>query len=319
MENWKWLRSQLQPPKFASWQTLILASWIVWLISLAIVLAEPSFQFADSPVTRLGWVLFLIGLAWWQSSHPWKILGISLSPGIVAAVACTVFFRDESGRVPRFAFVVFPLITSAIAILPAFAGKKREVKIPPIEKRPALLLRGLIAAVLSCWIYFAFLLQDWIADYPGLWAADLTDSNFTVRVATPTQLRGYAISHVVERFLENNFKNRSWSEIEKMLLNLRRDPDLVRRTLESEVRQIQGNRPWNIAVRVGGNGENEYRLVVELYWERAWLDENGRTLTLVCQIEKRQDAPEGSIECNTDTEAIFAPDLTVFEESPQKP
>ncbi|MDC0831972.1 hypothetical protein AY599_06790 [Leptolyngbya valderiana BDU 20041] len=323
MDNWKWVRSQFQPPKFASWQTLMLTSWGIWLISLALVLAEPSFQLADSPITRLGWVVFLFALAWWQSSNPWKILGISLGPGIVAAVLCTMFFRDESGRVPRWAFVAFPLVTSTIAVLPSFVGKQRNFKIPSVEKRPALLLRGLIATVFSCWIYFTFLLQDWVADYPGVRLADLTESNFIVRVASPSQLRGYAIARTVEVFLEKHFKDRSWSEIEKILLNVRADPNLVRRNLEPEIQQIQGDRPWDISLRVGGNGRDEYRLFVQLYWERYWLDENGQTITLMCRV-KRQEVPPaieaqqrdttGSLQCNTDTQAIFTP-YTVFEES----
>ncbi|MBP0000722.1 MAG: DUF5357 family protein [Cyanobacteria bacterium SID2] len=314
MENWKWLRSQLQPPKLMSWQTLMLACMGTWLLSFLVVLSDPNAQFSNSNWTRLGWVLFILSVTWWQTVDPWKIWKVSIGPGIIAAVLCSIFFRNDFNNLPRVAFLVWPLLTSTIAAIPSFVGKSKNWRVPPVDERPKLLLQTLLALVVTCWISLTFLLQDWIVQYPGILSADLTQSDFVVRLGTPIELRGYRIERTIKAVLESQMRNKTWSEIERFLLEVKKNPKWLEDTVtgSSENRE---DRSLQVTLDIYGDTDDEYQLSVTFFWWNRWFQDMQGSMVLTCRVRREDTSPAfsanyrdtgGSMECNTDNQVIFS-------------
>lgn len=310
MENWNWLRSQLTPPRFRSWQTLTLIGLVLWLMSAIAVLAEPDYQFQDAPLTRLGWLFFFASVVWWQSVTPWTIGRISLGPAIIAAVFCSIFLQDANGELSRWVFLAYPLLVSLLVILPYCVNDENKPRLPASDVRPGIALKILLSLLCSCWIQFTFVLQDWVATYPSLRLADFSESQFVVRVGSPFDLRGYTIARTVEAFFKRRVSDRSWSEVERLLLEARRDRDYLWQNLNRERNGDSQDRTWYAELNLQSEGDNAYRLTIPIYWQHPWLDENWNRLVLECRVFQDPMAEEsageiGAIACNTDTQEIF--------------
>ncbi|MCC5896379.1 MAG: DUF5357 family protein [Phormidium sp. BM_Day4_Bin.17] len=316
MENWNWLRSQLTPPQVRSWQTLILSSFITWFLSFLVVLSEPDFEFHSSPLTRLGWVFFLVGLIWWQSIRPWKLGIISFTPSIIAAVFCSLFLQNAQGELSQWVFLVYPILTTLIAALPNCRNTNNRPCIPPPQQRPLILIQLLIALLCSCWLQLTFVLQDWIETYPNLATADLSQSQFVLRTGTPFQLRGYELLRPIQGRLQGFLRDRPWPEIERTLLELRQNPENFWRSLNIEASDRIGTLERYPQAQLTSDGDQGYYLSITLYWYHPWFEEQREQLSLRCHLYPVPD-PEGQagptpaeiarVICNTDSEQLFQP------------
>ncbi|WP_159783503.1 DUF5357 family protein [Sodalinema gerasimenkoae] len=316
MENWNWLRSQLTPPQVRSWQTLILSSFVTWFLSFLVVLSEPDLEFYSSPLTRLGWVFFLVGLIWWQSIQPWRLGPISLTPSIIAAVFCSLFLQNSQGELSQWVFLVYPVLTTLIAALPNCRNNNNRPSVPSPQRRPLILIQLLIALLCTCWLQLTFVLQDWIETYPNLATADLSQSQFVLRTGTPFQLRGYDLLRPIEGQLDRSFRRRSWSEIERDLLDLRQDPENFWRSLNIEPSDRIGTLERYPQAQLTSDGDEGYYLTITLYWYHPWFEEQREQLSLRCHLYPVSDPEEragpgpsdlGLMTCNTDSEELFKP------------
>ncbi|TVR16323.1 MAG: hypothetical protein EA395_00470 [Phormidium sp. GEM2.Bin31] len=315
MENWNWLRSQLTPPQLRSWQTLILSSFVTWFLSFLVVLSEPDFEFYTSPLTRLGWVFFLVGLIWWQSIQPWKLGPISFTPSIIAAVFCSLFLQNNQGQLSQWVFLVYPILTTLIAALPNCRTKNNRPSLPSSEQRPLILIQLLIAVLCSCWLQLTFVLQDWIETYPNLATADLSQSQFVLRTGTPFQLRGYErLSRVQGQLI--SLRGRPWPEIERRLLDVRQNPENFWRSLNIEASDRIGTLERYPQAQLTSDGDQGYYLSITLYWYHPWFEEQREQLSLRCHLYPVPDPEEsanpnppdiGIMTCNTDDQQLFQP------------
>lgn len=314
--DWEWLRSQLTPPRWRSWQSLFWVSVVVWFFSGLLVLSEPSLTFGSSPLTELGGLLFVAAIVWWQTTDPWTLGKLSLGPGAIAALFATVVLRNDAGELARWVFVVYPLLAWAIAVAPLFVKRRSRLRIPtphlPEGKyRPPILVKLSVALVCSCWIHFTFLLQDWVAAYPTLQAADLSDSSFVVRVGLPFNRRGYEMVRAIEAYLQRNFADRTWSETERLLMEINRDRQF-RRQLAPTATRIFGADNFDLAFKIASPSENEYVLTIPIAWRHRWLDDVRRDFELTCRVVRVDPGVNGSVDlsavtCETDTRSIFKP------------
>ncbi|NMG58256.1 hypothetical protein E1H12_06885 [Geitlerinema sp. P-1104] len=316
MENWNWLRSQLTPPQVRSWQTLILCSFATWFLSFLVVLSEPDIEFYSSPLTRLGWVFFLVGLIWWQSIHPWKLGPISFTPSIIAAVFCSLFLQNNQGQLSQWVFLIYPILTTLIAALPYCQNKNSRPSLPSSEQRPLIIIQLLIALLCSCWLQLTFVLQDWIETYPNLAIADLSHSQFVLRTGTPFQLRGYELLATIQEPIEGFLSGHPWSEIERRLLDVRQNPEDFWRSLNIKPSDRIGSLKRYPQAQLTRDADQGYYLTITLYWYHPWFEEQREHLSLRCHLYPVPNPEEltnpnppniGIITCNTDSQQLFKP------------
>jgi|GEM_PF-3521046 len=314
MENWNWLRSQLTPPQIRSWQTLILASFVTWFFSLLVMLSEPDVEFQSFPLTRLGWVFFLVGFIWWQSLHPWKLGSLSLTPGLIAAVFCCLFLTNPDGELSQWVFLFYPILTTLIAVLPACRNPKNRLSLPAPQRRPVIMLQLLIALLCSCWLQLTFVLQHWIDTYPQLARTNLSQSQFVLRTGTPFQLRGYPQLQALQKGLKTHFDGPPWPETERKLLDLRQNPENFWRTLNIGATEATDGLVRYPQASLTRDEQQGYYLTIRLSWSHPWFEERREHLSLRCHLYPVSSdggygtgspSDESEIACDTDNAEIF--------------
>ena len=160
------------------------------------------------------------------------------------------------------------------------------------------------------------MLQYWIEAYPNLATADLSQSQFVLRTGTPFQLRGYELLRPIPDRLDRYFNRRPWSEIERILLEVRQNPENFWRSLNIEPSARIGTLEQYPRAELTSDGDEGYYLTITLYWYHPWFDEQREQLSLHCHLypvspsqERLSPNPSdiGRVICNTDSQQLFKP------------
>jgi hypothetical protein len=189
-----------------------------------IVFQETAYQSAntDDIFAGLSWVFLIIAADWWASEKSWYIGGFHLGSWLTGALICVFVFAElseTSGReLPYLLLIIWPVISAMIALLhklhkPAFDLSVAQVFI--------LILMSLL---ISCWLEFNFLLQDWLREYPSLIADNFERSAFVIKVdfSGRETARGVKMLNSIEEFLKSQVKDKSWPDVTEWLLEIDR-------------------------------------------------------------------------------------------------
>ncbi|MEM6502975.1 MAG: DUF5357 family protein [Cyanobacteria bacterium P01_C01_bin.89] len=161
------LWSTLKPPKVFSWQTLLLASFVLWGASFVVGYFNPGQQQSLST-----WGLSLLtlgGIFWAIDQKPITILGISMGPWMASILVSTFIYRylnQVNGMDDRQALhtatVVWPLIAALLKIIPDLVRTKPRLglAVKPVH-RTGLAIFIMVHIMMTYWIHFGFVAQDW--------------------------------------------------------------------------------------------------------------------------------------------------------------
>lgn len=228
------IKKQLGEVKAFSWQTLIGLSLFSWLVAFAV-----SSAVMQSFISWLGWVFFTLGVGWGTEKTKIEVWDLELYLGswLTGALVCGIVLPRYLPGSVEFYLTLWPLLSVGIALAPQLLKYQFDLVNPwvnPTEHKAAKDLPGdrqvfinlvLFGTLLSCWLQFHFLVQDWLEEYPSLRLEDFSQSSFVIKLPTrtPPQSLGARLLGEVEPVLQEQFANQTWSEVEQWLRNLEQE------------------------------------------------------------------------------------------------
>ncbi|XHX77531.1 MAG: DUF5357 family protein [Stenomitos frigidus ULC029] len=296
-EIFKQLRKTLTPPKPDSWQTLLWISIFSWAMSLL-----PVSEWIQGFIATCAWFFLIPGIHWFMHEEKFKVFdltldikkgltigGLYLAPWITGALICILLFSGlpEEERT-RIALLSWPPISAIIASLPKFIAIGPKYKTPDPPARQDIVILLLANLLLSCWFQLFFLTQSWLLDYPSLLTEDLSKSAFVVRFANnAASSRGVTILEQAETVLKEQLDGRSWSQVERWLLELEPQVQQLEEVVMTRISSVKENDLWHLQGRV--LPRTEYQMQMMAVWQGPSADGSGYHLMKSCQLTRVPD------------------------------
>jgi hypothetical protein len=280
------LRTTLQPPRWDSWQTLMLMS------GFSALLASLATNWTQRIISSCGWIWLILSVWWlvYLYKKPLTIGFLFVGPWILSALI-GLFLSSNLPMLPPSALLILWAPTSAaIAILPNFIQSNSQTKepewaVPAINKRQGLLLTVLMHLLIACWVQFYFLLQTWLTAYPSLQAEELGRSNFVINARPTARSRGREVLQLTEIALKETLKDKQWPEVERWLLETNRSitqlQEQVQKRLSQQAIQYPEDPWWRLTGEVTGG---EYDLALRAYLQRPNTQRAGHHVSMLCHI-----------------------------------
>ncbi|MFW6358226.1 MAG: DUF5357 family protein [Chroococcales cyanobacterium] len=232
----KFIKKLVTPPSVYSWETFVWLSAFSWFMSL------PATGLVNYLLENFGFIFLIVGVAWAA-----KVNSLVIGPWITGALVSIFIFGLFSEDIPAMALVVWPIISGAIASIPAFVNESHQVCAPKPQKRQELVILWGSQLLISCWIQFFFISQTWLEQYPTFLAEDLRESQFMV-VFNPKEQgipRGVILLNLMAGFLQEQLAQKSWSEVEQWLMEEGRE-ERIEQIKEKIIEQspLEENNLW---------------------------------------------------------------------------
>jgi hypothetical protein len=281
------IRKLLIPPKAFSWQTLIYLSLFSWVMSFLCT------GLVREIITFLGWVFLIAGTAWYTTDNPLVIPGTNIPIGAVITgflVSVFAFAREEDVLTPR-TIILWPTITALITALPEFiegTGTDAKAQIPSIEKRQKMIILIGSGLVISCWLQFYFVVDNWLNEYPSIRVDNFENSAFVVRTQFPDRVpkNGIIILDELTPLVEEKLSGTAWSEVEKLLLSteIQWISNLGRQVINTNLAEYEEKFLWRVEPRID-NLKSGYTLDLLSIWTGPSSRSGGYYLRKSCRID----------------------------------
>ncbi|MDB9375126.1 septal junction protein FraD [Nodularia sphaerocarpa] len=296
------LRKFLVPPKAYSWQTFIYLSAFSWTLSFLAV------GYVKSLIAFCGWLFLIAGTAWYTTDDPLRVPGTFMPVGAVITgflVSVFAFGNSEDVITPR-TIILWPTISAIITALPDFiegTDTKTTAKIPKPEIREKIIVLVASCMLISCWIQFYFVMDNWLTQYPTLLTDNFGRSTFVVRTAaqetqpkTETQTakkpevqkvpkNGVAILDSLQIRVEKQLNKTPWSQVERWLLDATKEVNnLGNQVINQQLGEYEERKLWRVEPRVT-NIKSGYTLDLLSIWDGPSSNPKGYYLQKSCRIE----------------------------------
>ncbi|MBP5976814.1 DUF5357 domain-containing protein [Brasilonema sp. CT11] len=281
------IKKILIPPKAYSWQTLIYLSIFSWLMSsLALGLVKDLIAFC-------GWLFLIAGTAWYTTDNPLYVPGTNLPIGAVITgflVSVFAFGYGENVLTTR-TIVLWPTISAIITAIPEFfegSGVDAKTLIPKIEDRQKMIILVGSCMVISCWLQFFFVTQNWLKQYPTLTVDNYQKSAFVTKTASTEKVppkNGVLILDQLSPKVEDQLRGKPWSEAEQWLINAGPNVgNLGKQVIQKELAEYEERFLWRVEPRVS-NVKGGYNLDLLSIWDGPSSNPGGYYLEKSCQVD----------------------------------
>ncbi|MGB3692350.1 MAG: DUF5357 family protein [Spirulinaceae cyanobacterium] len=264
-QTFRQVRTQLTPPNAYSWQTLI------WLSVFSVAMAWIATDWARGFISIFGWLFLITGFSWAAKEN-----SIPLWPWITGALICFWIFGsanvEERESLPSLAIVCWPLISALVIIFGKSINTDLRPKTPSKAERQNLIILVGTQLLLSCWLQFYFLTQEWVNEYPSLIADDFTNSDFVVKLDVPGRSypRAVEILNLIGQKIETQLDGTPWTQVEQWLLEEGRQERLLvlkeEVFTEEEIAEVPEDQFWQFNSVASTEGAG-YDLKLEANWE----------------------------------------------------
>lgn len=279
-----------------SWGTLVMLSLFSWLVGFAI-----RTDIVREVIFRLGWIFFILGVGWAMEKAKDKgelnLFGfkVPLGPWIMSALLCA-FVIDWLVPSVSVRIVLWPLFAAVFTIMPIFLKRSwnlfnpyvnlKDNKDLPSERQQTLVI-VLTSILLSCWLQFYFLLQNWLTLYPSLLSDNFSNSGFVVRLLwrEPPESTGARLLNAVEAVLSQELSPTPWSQVEQWLVNLDQQVPVLKDRAEGllgETGQTE-RQLWSLQAQIIP-GAPDYTVRFRAYWQGPSSRPRGYYLERYCLI-----------------------------------
>ncbi|MEH2039791.1 septal junction protein FraD [Nostoc sp.] len=292
------IRKILIPPKAYSWQTFIYMSVFSWIVSYFAT------GYIKDIIAFFGWLFLIAGTAWYTTEDPLRVPGTFMPVGaVITGFLVSVFaFGDQRDVITPRTIVFWPTISALITAIPEFIeGNDTDAKarIPKPQDRQRIIILVASSMLLSCWIQFHFVTDNWLRQYPSLQADTFKHSTFIVRTEAAVKIpqNGVVILEKVQPIVVEQIAERPWSEVEKWLLDAKqRVGNLGREIIKKNLSKYQEKELWRVEPRVT-NTKSGYILDLLSIWIGPSSNPRGYYLKKSCRIEPVATAinPENKI------------------------
>ncbi|MBE9039121.1 septal junction protein FraD [aff. Roholtiella sp. LEGE 12411] len=280
------IKKVLVPPKAYSWQTFIYLSVFSWVLSYFAT------GYIRDIIAFCGWLFLISGTAWYTTEDPLRVPGTFMPVGAVITgflVSVFAFGNQEDVITPR-TVVLWPTISALITAIPEFiegTDTDAKVQIPDPEERQAILILLASCMLLSCWIQFYFVMDNWLREYPSLQADSFRRSTFVVRTEGPVKIpqNGVVILEKLQPLIEQQIAERPWSEVERWLLDAKQQVgNTGKQVIANNLAQYEEKELWRIEPRVA-NIKSGYILDLLSIWIGPSSNPRGYYLKKSCRVE----------------------------------
>lgn len=289
------IRGLITPPRYQSWQTLLLLSLFSWGMA---ALAEGT-ESTASTVTILStgsWLFLTVAIWWGLTDNPVKIGTVSISPWITAAVICVFVFRPWTPERLQLAMASWPIIATVLVAIPKFCDWKLDWSIPKPPIRQELIVLLLINLLFSSWILFYFRIQHWFNDYPSLIVENLDNSAFVYRFGSDTN--GTSQAEILLTSAADNLSKQlddtPWPRVERWLLNL--DSGINALAEGIVLNAVNEGVFWSLDAPRPQSMANGYQIRLRANWLGPTAKQNGYYVEKVCTILPRTLKPSSGNE-----------------------
>ncbi|OUL37121.1 hypothetical protein BV372_03760 [Nostoc sp. T09] len=306
------IRKLLIPDRAYSWQTLIYLSLFSWAISYFATGA------IRDTIAFFGWLFLIAGTAWYTTDDPARVPGTYMPVGAVITgflVSVFAFGQQDYGITPR-TIVLWPTISGLITAIPEFfegSGTDAKAQLPKPEDRQRVIVLVASCMVLSCWIQFYFVVNNWLEEYPSLLSDNFNRSTFVVRTELPTKIppNGALILREIQPRLEKQIDKQPWPQVERWLQNANANlSNLTQQVIqEKRLKEKDEKDLWRVEPRISNpnpKNKDEYILDIVSIWTGPSSDPRGYYLKKSCQIRPIAESPNKSTTQKPDATSIIA-------------
>ncbi|MBN3960307.1 septal junction protein FraD [Nostoc sp. NMS8] len=284
------IRKILVPPKAYSWQTFIYLSVFSWGISYFAT------GYIKDIIAFFGWLFLIAGTAWYTTEDPLRVPGTFMPVGaVITGFLVSVFaFGNQQDVITARTIVFWPTLSALITAIPEFIeGNDTDAKarIPKPQDRQRIIILVASSMLLSCWIQFYFVMDNWLQQYPSLQADTFKRSTFVVRTEEPVKIprNGAIILEKLQPIVEEEIAKRPWSEVEKWLIPQKdrehRVVTLGREVIQKNLGKYEERKVWRIEPRVDNN-KSGYILDLLSIWIGPSSNPRGYYLKKSCRIKQ---------------------------------
>lgn len=242
---------RITPPRPFSWQTLFIISLFSWLMAFISFVTNQgnlnnSSTFVRELLTLGGWIFLILSLDWWTVDNSTSFANFLLGAWVTGAIVCifTYGFLFERLSLLNVAlpYVSWPIFSAIIAVLHRFYPA--SVKYKSILNTPKIIILILLHLIISCWLNFHFMIQDWLTEYPSLRVDNFERSGF-VNVVELNPLsnnipRGEQMLNYLSNFLITKANGEPLAKGEQIFAKLEKD---LKAKIPQTEDQISG-KPW---------------------------------------------------------------------------
>ncbi|MGD1808999.1 DUF5357 family protein [Dapis sp. BLCC M126] len=282
------------PPKFWHWQTFLLLTIALWLLSMIISEVDSNKEEAINFISSLSWLSLTIAVGWRTNQKPFIFGEVSLSAWITGGLICFLLYENLSSNIQYVAIVSWPIISvciAAIILVLSSPDSTTEVKVNQLSKSSFVILI-LVNFLVSCWLGLYFMIQGMVQQYPTMGEDDLSQSTFVYRLITPSinDYRGAKIMNLMEQKLNNDLGNQKLGlSVPKMKLRLENIKDEVTKEIS-----VKEDDLWKLQTPIVAN-RSGYQLELQLFWEGPTAKDESYYLSKSCKIaEKVRQRSSGS-------------------------
>ncbi|WP_448265934.1 septal junction protein FraD [Nostoc sp. DSM 114159] len=280
------IRKILVPPKAYSWQTFIYLSIFSWVLSYCAT------GYIKDIIAFFGWLFLIAGTAWYTTEDPLRVPGTFMPVGaVITGFLVSVFaFGDQRDVITPRTIVFWPTISALITAIPEFIeGNDTDAKarIPKPQDRQRIIILVASSMLLSCWIQFHFVTDNWLRQYPSLQADTFKHSTFVPRTEELVKIprNGVVILQRLQPIVVDQIAQRPWSEVEKWLLDAKqRVGNLGREIIKKNLSKYEEKELWRVEPRVA-NTKSGYILDLLSIWIGPSSNPRGYYLKKSCRIE----------------------------------
>ncbi|MDZ8185715.1 MAG: septal junction protein FraD [Nostoc sp. ChiSLP02] len=286
------IRKLLIPPRAYSWQTFIYLSIYSWILSYFAI------GYIKDIIAFFGWLFLISGTAWYTTQDPLRVPGTFMPVGaVITGFLVSVFaFGSQRDAVTPTTIVFWPTISALITAIPEFIeGNDTDAKaqIPKPEDRQKIIILVASSMLLSCWIQFYFVVDNWLQEYPSmlqyptLKADKFKTSTFVVITEESSKVprNGVLVLDKLQPRVEDQINETPWSEVEKWLIEAKqRVGSLGREIIEKNLKKYEEKELWRVEPRVS-NTKSGYVLDLLNIWIGPSYNPRGYYLKKSCRIE----------------------------------
>ncbi|PHJ53903.1 hypothetical protein VF14_36765 [Nostoc linckia z18] len=280
------IKKLLVPPKAYSWQTFIYLSVFSWIVSYFAI------GYIKDIIAFVGWLFLIAGTAWYTTQDPLRVPGTFMPVGaVITGFLVSVFaFGSQKDVITPTTIVFWPTISALITAIPEFIeGTDTDAKaqIPKPEDRQKIIILVASSMLLSCWIQFYFVVDNWLEEYPTLKSDTFKTSTFVVRNQEPPKAppNGILVLDKLQPIVEEQIAQTPWSEVEKWLLDAKqRVESLGRGVIQKNLVKYDEKELWRVEPRVS-NTKSGYILDLLSIWIGPSSNPRGYYLKKSCRIE----------------------------------
>ncbi len=275
------------PPKFWHWQTFLLLTIVLWLLSMIISEVDGNKQEAINFISSLSWLSLTVAVGWRTNQKPFVFGEVSLSPWITGGLICFLLYENLASNIQYVAVVSWPIISvciAAIMLVLNYPDSATEAKVDRLSK-PSFVILILLNFLLSCWFGLYFMIQGMLEQYPTMGEDNLSRSTFVYRLITPSinDYRGAKIMNLMQERLNNDLGSQNLGlSVPQMKLRLENIKDEVTK----EISVVKEDDLWKLQTPMVAQ-QSGYQLELQLFWEGPTAKDESYYLSKSCKIEEK--------------------------------